>query len=916
MLSDFMKGIYPTLSHSILLLLGLTAMSLVVVSVYSSLSTIEKNLVSVELNFIADSARNKILETYSFVNQSSDYERGLFYLGLPEEIGNKKYTITLKQNELMVNITVKDEQLSASRQLPIDAELMGSSFMPACVRVEKRNIAQSTYKIVEIVSCGVPQWFNSYINSTLAGTSILHALKWSSNDGLSGYIFSFDNCTGTFVNDTWTNNNGLFIGTEAWSNVTKKISSNIGCTVRWKIYTNNSNNVWGASPEFSYITTSGQPPQTFCDFNITSIPYTISQNNSYYCLVQNSRIDGLTAIYFASVVQNSTLDCLGHNINSNDTSDTYGVYLAGSLTMNNTIKNCNTTDFFVGIYLNSSNHNTIVNNTANNNSPYGIKLWTSSNNTIVNNTLTNNSYGIFLYSSSNNNIIINNTANNNSASGILLNSTSNYNTIINNTANGNSNGIYFEYSSNDITINNTANKNNNIGIWLYSTSNNNIFTNNTLTNNSYSGIFLYSNSNNTFTSNTLNNNNDGILLNSSFNNIFTNNTLNSNSNIGVYLESSSNNSMRGGSISNNTLDYVLVKTGSTNNFTNTNFTAARSIYFDSATNWFNYNNDTGSIWLKTNVSAQATITRKLINWNNTLMQWNESADKAITAIYNITGLLTNTSYNVYNNSILTYTISSGFNGEISFTINLTVGQEKGIRVEKSVPGPNLVLWFKLNENSGTTAYDSSIYKNNGTILNYTTQCSNPPTSGCSKWVTGIYGSAINFSEHFNKINVSDRPELHLTNNFTIEFWVKPFDLNPVNNYMLCKCTSICGDGNNDWAIIWGWNSTYPNGIEFYAQGYSGSDPRNNSLIIIPDNTNWHHMAYTYNGSQWSGYRDGSSVFSVARFFSLRVQTITWFSVDAPFMPESWPFYRGMLDDIRIYNRSLSQAEINVDMNSD
>jgi len=41
-------------------------------------------------------------------------------------------------------------------------------------------------------------------NSTIAGTAIRHNLFWNSSAGLSGYIFSFDNCTGSFSNDTWT----------------------------------------------------------------------------------------------------------------------------------------------------------------------------------------------------------------------------------------------------------------------------------------------------------------------------------------------------------------------------------------------------------------------------------------------------------------------------------------------------------------------------------------------------------------------------------------------------------------------------------------------------------------------------------------------------------------------------------------
>jgi hypothetical protein len=134
-----MKGMYPTLSHSILLLLGMIAMSLIIFSISTSLSRIEKDLTVTELNFIADSVKNKIMEVYSFANQSSSYETGLFNLDLPEKIGSRKYSITLYQNGLMINATVRNEPIEINRTLAIDAELNGSSFMPVSVKLEKQN---------------------------------------------------------------------------------------------------------------------------------------------------------------------------------------------------------------------------------------------------------------------------------------------------------------------------------------------------------------------------------------------------------------------------------------------------------------------------------------------------------------------------------------------------------------------------------------------------------------------------------------------------------------------------------------------------------------------------------------------------------------------------------------------------------
>ena len=60
------------------------------------------------------------------------------------------------------------------------------------------------------------------------------------------------------------------------------------------------------------------------------------------------------------------------------------------------------------------------------------------------------------------------------------------------------------------------------------------------------------------------------------------------------------------------------------------------------------------------------INRTLTNWNQTLLQWNDTSDDSVTTTtYNITGLMTNAVYYVYNDSVLAYTLDSGSSGEIS-----------------------------------------------------------------------------------------------------------------------------------------------------------------------------------------------------------------------------------------------------------
>ena len=95
-----------------------------------------------------------------------------------------------------------------------------------------------------------PQWSNNYTNSTFAGSTINHSVNWTDGTALSGFIFSFDNGNGSFLNDTWVS----MIGTANQSNATKVVNSTISSTIRWIVYANDSSNNLNATNTFQYIT--------------------------------------------------------------------------------------------------------------------------------------------------------------------------------------------------------------------------------------------------------------------------------------------------------------------------------------------------------------------------------------------------------------------------------------------------------------------------------------------------------------------------------------------------------------------------------------------------------------------------------------------------------------------------------------
>lgn len=95
-----------------------------------------------------------------------------------------------------------------------------------------------------------PTYSDNSTNSTHTGQDILHSLNWADEEGLSGYIFSFDNGTGSFTNDSWVS----MTGTENWSNVTKTVNAIGGTTIQWKIYANDTSDNWATSDIYTYTT--------------------------------------------------------------------------------------------------------------------------------------------------------------------------------------------------------------------------------------------------------------------------------------------------------------------------------------------------------------------------------------------------------------------------------------------------------------------------------------------------------------------------------------------------------------------------------------------------------------------------------------------------------------------------------------
>jgi PGF-pre-PGF domain-containing protein len=526
-----------------------------------------------------------------------------------------------------------------------------------------------------------------------------------------------------------------------------------------------------------YISNSSVPNITGCaDLGTSGETYYLTQDIT----------DSSATVCMNVIAANVTLDCQGHTIDGTDASNTYGVYGVGTGAMNSTIKNCVISDFRSGIVFDQSSNNILINNTVNSNTLNGIYLSSSSNNVLTNNTLNSNLRGVILDSSSNN-ILINSTIQaTHSAStqqqGLMIIGSSlsylRHNINESNTINGlpilymdgaarpcadntiYSNGSSYSYMGfvgcNNMTI---ENSNPSDHIMLIYTNNSEIRNSNVSF--SFIGISVNQGSNNTLINNTATNNYRGIYLSSTSNTSLSNNTARDNT-YNILLFSASNTVATGGSIADSSSDdYYLSSIGATTtNFTNTNFTGQRSVYFADISSWFNYNNETdGNIWLKTNVSDSGrTITRKLTYWSRLFMKWNDTSSASTTARYNITGLLPDTYYDVYNDSVLVQILETDSDGVLpTFTIGHDTNEHE-IRVQESEP-PKYFDSASNNTVAGQPTLFSLNWTDNVGLHGYVFSTNNTGTWTNDTWSSfpqktfgrppegGIAGGAFNLNDN-------------------------------------------------------------------------------------------------------------------------------------------------------------------------
>ena len=204
----------------------------------------------------------------------------------------------------------------------------------------------------------------------------------------------------------------------------------------------------------------------------------------------------------------------------------------------------------------------------------------------------------------------------------------------------------------------------------------------------------------------------------------------------------------------------------------------------------------------------------------------------------------------------------------------------------------LVAAYGFEETSGTTVSDSSGRGNTGTMIN-----------GPTRIATGKNGRAISFDGVNDFVSVPDAASLDLTTGMTLEAWVYPTALGSLwRTAVLKEAPSF---------FVYGLYANEGAGRPSGHVVIAGTDlDVRGAQNAVPLNA-WTHLAATYDGTTLRLYVAGLQVATRAVTGSMANST-GLLKIGGNAIWSEW--FAGRIDDVRVYNRALTQAEIQADLN--
>jgi len=203
--------------------------------------------------------------------------------------------------------------------------------------------------------------------------------------------------------------------------------------------------------------------------------------------------------------------------------------------------------------------------------------------------------------------------------------------------------------------------------------------------------------------------------------------------------------------------------------------------------------------------------------------------------------------------------------------------------------PSLVGWWRLDDSSGTTAIDSSGNGNDGALM------------GDPQWAVGKIGGALQFDGTDDYVEVPHAEILTVDSEVTVMAWINASQHEvPGAGYqgIIAK-----GNGPRSYSLY-----TTAAGVMHFSTGPGGGYTGSTSSAQVPLNEWVHVCAQVINGGH-QYYLNGEDAGSGGNGATLQGTQDTGTVLIGRTQEGANRSFGGLIDDARVYNRGLSQEEI-------
>ncbi len=221
---------------------------------------------------------------------------------------------------------------------------------------------------------------------------------------------------------------------------------------------------------------------------------------------------------------------------------------------------------------------------------------------------------------------------------------------------------------------------------------------------------------------------------------------------------------------------------------------------------------------------------------------------------------------------------------VAFLAGVATAASKPVTLDTD---PNLVGWWRFEETTGSTAADSSGHKRDGTLQGGISFDKNS--------VPGKAGKALRFDAKDAMVEVKDYKGIGGTRPRTVAAWI--------------KTTSAQGE-----IVSWG-KKDFGQMFTFgYIRGRVGVTPNGGYLYMNAEthDDKWHHVAVVVQKAELPNLHDNVTLYldgAIAEIHDIGLLDLWPIQTGQDLPVRIGRGFKGLLDDLRIYDRALSDEEI-------